>query len=354
MDTTPAAEPVARALALAHAADPSDPDPDQDAYRSLLRQAAADGPGSLTLGRELIRSPDPVDREAGCALLGHAGDRHEELRAEAATALIGLARRESGSGVLAALARALGGTADRRAVPVLVTLAGHPDAGVREQVAAAFPGVATGLPDGPDTAALITLTRDPDPQVRNWATFSLGLQLETDSPAIRAALWERTRDEDPDAREEGIHGLARRHDPRAVPLLLELLGHPDGAHTLTFHAAAVLGAPELLPALQTYDADGTGVDDAVNACDPVRRARLDAAAWDLLCTLDRLRPDLRAALRAPRFDPGLELTLGSAPETPTYDLEALLRRAADDPTRAADLVAADHPPDPDQRSSSAS
>lgn len=235
---------------------------------------------------------------------------------------------------------------DQRAVPVLVALAGHPDAEVRRRAAGSFAGVATGVADGPDIRALVRLSRDDDPRVRDWATFTLGFQAEVDSPGIRAALWERTTDENADAREEGIRGLARRRDPSAVPLLVELLGSPEGAHVLTFTAAQIMGVPELLPALLEYEPDGAGVTAAVNACDPVQRERLDAFAWDLVCTLDRLRPDLAAAVYMERFDHGMSLGLDAAFGSSGYDVEALLGRAGGDPAHAAELVAADRPRSP--------
>ncbi|MEU3459171.1 HEAT repeat domain-containing protein [Streptomyces sp. NPDC006733] len=299
--------------------------------------------GALSRGLTLIASDDPAERATGCDVLGDASDRNEAVRAEAASALLRLAERESEHDVLRSLAEAIGSTGDQRAVPVLIALAGHQDAEVRRGAACSFAWVATGRPDGSDVRALIALTRDQDPEVRNWATFTLGFQLEADSPAIRAALWERTTDGDPDAREEGIHGLARRRDRRAVPLLVGLLEAPEGAHVRTFGAARIMGVPELLPALLGYEPDGVGVTAAVSACDPRQRARLDAAAWELVCALHRLRPDLDASVSMPLFDHGMSLGLVPARGSAGYDVAALLERANGDPARAAELVASDLP-----------
>ncbi|MER5350285.1 HEAT repeat domain-containing protein [Kitasatospora sp. NPDC002551] len=300
---------------------------------------------ALAHGAELLRSAEPAERAAGCDLVGEAADRDEAVRAEAAAVLLAHAERERDGSVLAWLARALGRTGDGRAVPVLVALAGHPDAGVRRQVASALSldEVAAGPPDAPGVRALLTLTRDPDPDVRDWATFTLGFQCAADGPQVRAALWERTGDEHPDAREEGIRGLARRRDPRAVPLMRELLADPQGAAVLTFGAAEILGAPELLPLLEDYDPDDPGVAQALAACDPARRARLDGAAWELVHALERLRPDLAAAVWAARCEPGLTLGVGGTPDGPVHDVGALLTRAGGDPLRAAELVGSDHP-----------
>jgi HEAT repeat protein len=42
--------------------------------------------------------------------------------------------------------------------------------------------------------ALIRLCCDADRDVRDWATFTLGSQFESDSPSLRAALHERLTD----------------------------------------------------------------------------------------------------------------------------------------------------------------
>lgn len=296
---------------------------------------------SLRVGLELIASADPVEREAGCELLGRVSDHHEGVRAESAAALVALAGRETTSGVLQALVRAIEKTGDQGGVSVLAGLAVHRDAGIRRQVAESFAYVLTGLPDGRDIGALIALTRDEDPEVRDWATFTLGSQAAVDSPAIRSTLWKRTADDHAETREEAIRGLARRHDPRAVQLLIELLEDPEGADILTFGAAQTMGAAELLPALLGYDPDGIGVSDAVEACDPARRARLDTWAWDLVRELHRLRPELDAAASMERFAPGLSIEVTTASGRLDYSVSALRDRAGGDVERAAELVAGD-------------
>lgn len=227
MRTQATAVLVQRALAAARRA--TDPEECEEIW-TLLAQAAADGPGSLLLGRDLLHLADPVERRTGCDLLRLTSELHPALQRDAATELVALAASEQELRVLGPLAHALGATCDTRSLPVLLALAGHHDAQVRLQVAVALPTVAVGEPDGPALHTLIRLTRDTDPEVRNWATFGLGFQLEADTPVIRAALWDRTSDDNTEAREEGIRGLARRHDPGAVPLLAQLLDDPRGAH----------------------------------------------------------------------------------------------------------------------------
>ncbi|MFG2823907.1 HEAT repeat domain-containing protein [Kitasatospora sp. NPDC048365] len=310
------------------------PPDDRDA---LLQEAADDGEAALPLAIALTASADTGERATGCDLLGRTADLHPELRTAATAALLAAAAGESDPEVLADLARALGCTEDARATSVLCALAAHPDAGVRQETAVAL---GTCPPVEPVVAALIALTGDEVPDVRNWATFTLGFQLPADGPAIRAALRGRLTDPHQETREEAVRGLARRRDPDAVPLLAELLRDEDGAHTLTFTAARILGDPELLPALRQYDPADPGVTEALRACDPSVQEQLLSAAWQVLTTLDRIRPDLDAGLTVDRFDQGLTLSL---PDDLTCDVEALLARAEQDPDRAARLVDTDLP-----------
>ncbi|MGW2180954.1 HEAT repeat domain-containing protein [Streptomyces sp. NPDC001732] len=333
-----------RLMTAARVAQASEADHDWHAYWALVRETAKgeSGETALRCGSGLLRSADVLERKVGCDLVGNAADAHESLRGEAATALMALAEVETEVCVLSSLVCGLGRVQDPRAVPVLVRLSGHEDAALRRQVASEFTFIDSGLPDGPDVRALIRLTRDQDPEVRNWAAFTLGFQLEQDTTAIRDALWRCTTDECGEVREEGARGLARRHDPRAVPLIAHLLDCDDGSHVFTLDAAAILGAPELLPALATHEPDPPETDRAIAACDPVRRARMEDDAWTVVVELERLRSDLGAALSSPRYESvhWMKVTHRETVDA-GYDVASLLTRAGGDPVRAAELVVAD-------------
>jgi HEAT repeat protein len=88
----------------------------------------------------------------------------------------------------------------------------HPDADVRFAVAFALPSLDL---DDEGLAALRKLSADPDADVRSWATFGLAGSDEATIDALVA----RAYDPDEDTRAEGIGGLARRRDPRAVALV---------------------------------------------------------------------------------------------------------------------------------------
>ncbi|MFB7470391.1 HEAT repeat domain-containing protein [Kitasatospora sp. NPDC056184] len=335
---------VGRLMAAARVARASEADRDEHAYWALVAEAVQGDSGlsALRCGSALLESTDALEREVGCDLVAGAADRHEPLRGEAATVLMAPAEAETQVDVLHSLVVGLGRTRDPRAVPVLVRLSRHADADVRGRVAAAIGSANSGRPDGAEVHALIRLTRDQDPDVRNWAAFTLGCQLDHDTAAIRDALWTCATDEDGEVRQEAARGLARRRDPRAVPLVARLLDSADGPQVFLLEAAEVLGAPELLPALHAYEHDPDGTDRAIKACDPVQRARIEDDAWTVVVELERLRPGVGAALDSPRHESVHHLrvtvrgTAGAA-----YDAASLLARADGNPTRAAELVLAD-------------
>ncbi|MEU7587499.1 HEAT repeat domain-containing protein [Micromonospora sp. NPDC049230] len=239
---------------------------DSDGGSDLLRHAAGSGAVAARLAVAHLADADRVVRAAACDLLGFASNVHgDDLRSDAATALIALADTEVDPDVHWSIARALGATCDPRALPTLVALAGSPDSDVRFQVAAALPMVL--IDDHPPedgVAALIVLSADADPEVREWATFSLGWLSTVDGNAVRQALWDRTRDVEPGVREEGARGLARRRDSRALALVRELLAREE-VHTFTFQAAACLADESLLPLLDGFDLTADGVADALRA-----------------------------------------------------------------------------------------
>jgi HEAT repeat protein len=103
--------------------------------------------------------------------------------------------------------------------------------------------------DEPAVLTLIALSSDPAVDVRSWATFGLGTQIDVDTPAIRNALMARLDDKDPEVRGEALVGLACRHDERvlrALPTELE----KDDVVVLALEAAEILAVAWLVPHLE--------------------------------------------------------------------------------------------------------
>lgn len=83
---------------------------------------------------------------------------------------------------------------------------------------------------------LIELSKDKDSDIRDWATFGLGTQIETDTQIIREALWERINDTDNITRFEAIVGLAKRKDANIKEILKKELLEIDESGSLILEA----------------------------------------------------------------------------------------------------------------------
>jgi methionyl-tRNA formyltransferase len=201
---------------------------------------------------------DPRARSVAAYVAGQLGAPVRTLPEESAALLERMAERERDPRVLAVIAEAFGHLGEPWGLGWLLRLRRHPDAAVRDGVAAALAGRSSRLA----VEALIELSADPDPAIRDWATFALGALAPQDSPQLRDALVARLGDADAETRIEAVHGLALREDARAIEPVLELLrGGERGATVWTRHAlreatirlAALSGDKRFAPYLPAID-----------------------------------------------------------------------------------------------------
>ena len=161
----------------------------------------------------------PNERRRAADLLGQLGGARAaaSLRSHCADALLQMVATEVEGSVLSSIGTALGHLHDARAVKAMEPFAAHASEDVRLGVVLALSVHEAGVD------RLIQLSADPDLDVRNWATFALGSQLEVDTPALRDALFARLEEADLELRGEALLGLALRKDPRVIePLRREL------------------------------------------------------------------------------------------------------------------------------------
>jgi len=224
-------------------------------------------PQVLEAARELAGRDDPRARAVAAWVLGQLGVPDRTLPAESAAELEKVAAGEQDPEVLATIASAFGNLGPPFGIETLLRLRRHPDARVREGAADAL----AGRQDERVFDALIELSADPDPGIRDWATFALGTLSPLDTPSLRDALAARLGDEDDDTRIEAVHGLALRGDPRALETVLDLLEvtSDDGADTIwkrhalqqaTVRLAALTGDPRLAPHLPALDEKWAGTE----------------------------------------------------------------------------------------------
>ncbi|WP_169807269.1 ankyrin repeat domain-containing protein [Herbidospora cretacea] len=191
----------------------------------------------------LVDRPDPMERDFGVDVLSQfgftAGTRPYLDRT--LPVLRDLAGREEDPRVIDSILRALGQQGDPRVLPDVLALIDRPGRvhTVRDPVAlaAVLPGG-----DGDGLAALIALSRDRSPEVRDYATFGLAA-LDEDNGEIRAALADRLTDCDLTTAAEATRGLAIRGDDRAVRGVHRVLCESDDvyARDLVLQAAGTLG-----------------------------------------------------------------------------------------------------------------
>ncbi|MDQ3644319.1 MAG: GNAT family N-acetyltransferase [Actinomycetota bacterium] len=215
------AELTPQGLIAAALAEPADGHEHWEHVSALRRRGDE---ATFQAAAEILDSPEPGRRALAAAILGQLGAEEgvpveaRPFRRPAGELLVARIESEKHPEVLAAFAFALGHLQEERAVPGLHALRRHPDPGVRHAVVSGL----MGLDDDLAVATLIELSRDREAEVRDWATFGLGTQLQRDDDLIRSALLARIGDSDETTRAEALRGLATRGEERAIaPLLLE-------------------------------------------------------------------------------------------------------------------------------------
>lgn len=225
----------------------------------------------------LATSSDARLQQLCVDVLSRLGDEAQPLFFETLALFDRILAGQPTAEVLTAVGQAAARFHDPSVVTMLAPHAGHPDAVVREAVLHAIRR--SSKPEA--LRALISLSRDPVPELREWATFALGSQLPlVDAPEIRATLAERLVDSQEAVRDEATVGLGLRGDARALGPLKAMLERGDVGVAL-FEAAAALASPLLLPALRALVERGTDSLDeeeraalhhAVSACAPAGQA----------------------------------------------------------------------------------
>ena len=169
----------------------------------------------------LTQSTDPTLRGRGAEILGQLGVPDRTFPNECFAAVLPLLADDDGLVVCDAI-YALQHIDDFRAAPHIIPFADHEDDDIRHNVAVGLGAVDTREAE----SVLLKLMTDRDANVRNWATFGVGQQRDSDTYEIRAALAAALSDDDHEVRYEGFIGLGRRRDSRAVRYLKFLL-HDD-------------------------------------------------------------------------------------------------------------------------------
>ena len=238
-------------------------EPDDDARWDAIRELHALGTREVfDRAAQLCRSDDASVRIAGADILGQLSNYADE-----STSILTSMLDDADPGVVEEVVHALGQQQDARTIEALARAAAHEAPNVRWAVATALEDL---IGDERAERVLLTLMRDGDTSVRDRATFAVGSLSDHDTPRIRAALFERLRDDDRCVANEAALGLARRRDARAIPYIAGAVESADGEIE---EAVDEITAPDMLTELlKARDAlgDAHGLKQLITKC----RARL--------------------------------------------------------------------------------
>jgi len=243
-----------------------------DVNESLALVHYRGGEEEFHIGASYLSSSDPIDRALGADVLAQLGWQDRTYLAESVDLLIP-ALQDEDEFVVYHVCCALGHRSDPKAIPHVLKLAQSKNENIRYGVVFALLGQ-----DSQDAVeAMIALSKDSDLDVRNWAMFGLGSQIEADTPEIRDALLLGALDSDSEIRGEALVGLAQRKDKRAIDLLLnEWETHAD-VSILSLEAAEVVASHRLYSKLvylqKTFEFAGdtqftSQLQSAIDSCKP--------------------------------------------------------------------------------------
>jgi HEAT repeat protein len=207
----------------------------------------------------LCRALGPAERIAGADILGQLNAFSDDAMSTLVSML-----GDNEPTVVEAVVHALGQQQDARTIDALARVAVHDASNVRWAVATALEDL---IGDERAERVMLSLMRDNDTSVRDRATFAVGSLSDHDTPRIRAALFERLRDEERSVANEAALGLARRRDARAIPYLAIAVESLQGEEL--DEAVDEITSPDMLHELvKARDAlgDARGLSTLIDRC----------------------------------------------------------------------------------------
>jgi hypothetical protein len=232
----------------------------EEAWAAVSALRSAGNREIFDRAKEWSHAADPLKRARGVAILcqlrkpsvpnGPSWEPEWIYRDESYPIITEMLQSEQYPAVLDSAISALGHLGRPEAISLILTFQEHADKDVRFAVTFAlgcFPN------ETPAVTCLMKLTRDPEPEVRDWAVFGLGVQGDCDSSEIREVLLRCLRDGDVNVREEAAIGLGKRHDQRLIPVLWTMLETPDISVRVGEASAALLELDEDPPIWSAAD-----------------------------------------------------------------------------------------------------
>ncbi|WP_075591557.1 hypothetical protein [Labilibacter marinus] len=197
--------------------------------------------------KDLVNSDNTKKRMIGIDILAQLGTSPRPFYNETMELYFDVVEKERDSKVLKSLLYAIGHNNDnvnQEQIEKLIAFKTSESSEVRQGLVSSL----LGLDNNQAIDTLIDLSNDKVATIRNWATFGIGSQIETDNDKIRNALWSRTSDKNQDTKLEAIVGLANRNDIKVKEIIKqEFINGEYGM--LLFEAIELLDCVELIPLL---------------------------------------------------------------------------------------------------------
>jgi HEAT repeat protein len=216
------------------------------------------------------KDADPFRRSIGVSVLAQLGEDGKGYPDESNAMIHSMIQTEQDHEVITSLISAVSFRELHACVGWLLAMGQQSSEDIRWRVAWALPirNPHDSRIDPQQIETLMQLAADPEPHVREWATFALSMTDE-DTPSLRERLLERMNDTDFNTRTEAARGLAKRKEPRGLKLLFDDL-KSDRVGELHVEAAEMYADPSLIPALvalrRWWDIDPELLERAIQAC----------------------------------------------------------------------------------------
>jgi len=198
---------------------------------------------------ELAKSDNDNEKIIGIDVLAQLGFDPRLNKSQSVKLYFGLLENQLSPKVLYSILHAIGhNNEDLNSTQIskLIEFKNHRYSSVRFSLVFALSGVENTLA----IETLIELSRDKNTEIRDWATFAIGSQIETNNSGIIHALWERINDEDEKTRHEAIAGLSKRKDPRVKEILKKELENIDDHGSLILESIENYGDKDFIPLLE--------------------------------------------------------------------------------------------------------
>ncbi len=198
--------------------------------------------------QDLVNSDIPKERMVGIDILAQLGVFPRPFYKKTIKLYFDILEKEKDCNVLTSLFYAIGHnneSLNQKQIKKLIAFQTNENSSVRQGLVSSL----LGLDNNQAIDTLIDLSNDKVPSIRNWATFGIGSQIETDNDKIRKALWNRIDDKNQDTKLEAIVGLAHRNEIKVREVIKHEL--TDGEYgTLLFEAIELLDCVEFIPLLK--------------------------------------------------------------------------------------------------------